>query len=394
MARELKYEQVKQTLRECLRKDYRVGEKIPSTAQLHKSLGVSPQTVNRAISDLVEEGLLVRQARRGTFLTRPGSLTDNIGFVCPALPETLSEVAPFDRTTWPPTHAHYMATALHGAEAEASRLGRRVLMVQEVDLVRPRFSEDRKQVAGVIVVFNRDPRTVEAYHAQGIPVVLIDPYLRVQGVPFVTSDHCASVREMIQLLTNQGHRRIVYVTVNFPGARLVLEECVLGYEAAMREAGLEDAIHVHRIAYGMEKERMDAAVIEMLDTVRPTACLCCNDDAAAGVARICHEEGIDVPGDISVAGFDRSGIGEHVSPPLTTVRVPMESFGQAAVRILDQLIENHTLTGESVILPAYVVERASTGRAPSREQAVGAGFGGFDGRTEERTRAALPMTSE
>ena len=59
----------------------------------------------------------------------------------------------------------------------------------------------------------------------------------------------------------------------------------------------------------------------------------------ARVVHICHEHGIGVPDEVSVVGYDDSGLAAHAWPALTTIRVPLEDMGQTATRMLDELIE-------------------------------------------------------
>ncbi len=348
MAQEAKYERVKQILRKRIRASDGVGSKIPSTAQLHKTLGVSSQTVNRAIRDLVDEGILERQVGRGTFVARPRKATRNIGFVWPGHMDQL-------------TKHPYMASILHAAEAASSADGRHLLVASNVDPIKPAFAEQSDQVAGVMILFNRDTRLVDAYLERGIPVVLIDPFVRSGDVPFVTSDQYAGMRDATLHLASLGHRRIAYVTylgLDF----LTFQERLLGYETAMREAHLEETSCVVRlpVAEQLLPEAVDVFT-DVLDAVQPTACCCCHDDLAMWVIHVCHERGTRVPDDLSVVGFDDSGIASHVRPALTTVHVPLEGIGQRAVQILEGLIEEAQVGGQGTVLPTRLVACASTG---------------------------------
>jgi len=362
VARRLKYEQVKEALRKRFRTDYAVGEKVPSTLQLHKDLRVSPQTVNRAVSDLVEEGLLVREPRRGTFVTRPKSATRNIGFVCPKPLENPN----VGDSTWEPEDPPYPPEVLHGAEAAARQRDRHVLIALSNDPRRPAFTGGRTHVAGAIITFNRHPEMIEAYHARGIPVVLVEPHVRTGGVPFVACDHYSGMREAVLYLVRLGHRRIVHVTVEFTMSVLFLEEQVLGYQAAMRESGLGEFIRVHRVPFGLPPRLADPEFVHMLEEVRPTACSCCSDAGVAGVMRICHAQHIRVPDELSLVGVDFRGIADQLTPRMTTVKTPHAELGRTAVRLLEDLIESDRFDGDGVIIPAPLVVRDSAKPLPQR----------------------------
>ena len=356
MSQKPKHAQVRETLREHIRMQYPVGSKIPSTAELHKTFGVSQGTINRAIRDLVEEGIVERFEGRGTFVSRGGP---NRGFLWPS-----------GQREW--SKDPYPASILHAAEEEAHSRNKHILVGAVRDVAEPQFTgQGNTKAAGVMILFNHDHDIVRAYHAQHVPVVLIDPLVRTTGVPFVTSDHFSAAREATLHLAGLGHRRIVHVSIRFPFGSMPVEERILGYEAAMREAGLEHESHIHK-TFSLEAARVEseeeAAVREsavkeflhMLRTVRPTACFCYDDLLAAAVLHVCHANGVRVPDDMSVVGINDVGVAAHTWPALTTVHLPVEEIGRAAVRMLDTLIEEDRLTGSGEVLAAHIVERAST----------------------------------
>jgi len=96
---------------------------------------------------------------------------------------------------------------------------------------------------------------------------------------------------------------------------------------------------------------------------RPTAILCVNDFMAVGVLRQLRDMGIDVPGQISVTGFDNITLSEVVYPALTTLHIPRDQIGR---QIFASLTQKQPLKAqqEIIFVPELVV-RESTGRAPS-----------------------------
>jgi len=349
--RKHKYEEVKDVLRERARR-HPFGTKLASTSKLHKELGVSSQTINRAMSDLVDEGILERRPRRGTFVSHPDRSTRNLGFIWPEAMERLVK------------HP-YAGTILHGIQAEAGSRNRHLLVASNGDAAHPPFLGERDEVAGVLILFNYDRRLVKAYIGRAIPVMLIVPLVRVEGVPFVTSDHYLGTHGAVMHLLKLGHRRIVHVTLDIPGC-IPVEEKLRGYNEAMREGGVEEMACVYRAPPEPWNDVHDDAFVDMLRSFQATACCCFDDDVAACTIRVCHKAGIRVPDELSVVGYDDSGIATHVWPPLTTVHVPLEEMGRTAVRLLVELIEGNRLTGYGITLPTRLIERASTKPSSSR----------------------------
>jgi DNA-binding LacI/PurR family transcriptional regulator len=89
-----------------------------------------------------------------------------------------------------------------------------------------------------------------------------------------------------------------------------------------------------------------------------------DDDAATGVIAALRQAGRRVPEDVSVVGFDDVPFARYFSPPLTTVRAPIEQVGQEAVRLLVRCIHDETCIPE-IVLPTELVIRRSCGCSPS-----------------------------
>jgi LacI family transcriptional regulator len=101
----------------------------------------------------------------------------------------------------------------------------------------------------------------------------------------------------------------------------------------------------------------------LMSGFRPTAILCVNDFMAVGVLRELRDQGIDVPRDVSVAGFDNISLSQVVYPALTTVHIPRDLIG----RLIFENLIGATPGGrelQEVIIDPELVVRESTGSAP------------------------------
>jgi LacI family transcriptional regulator len=128
---------------------------------------------------------------------------------------------------------------------------------------------------------------------------------------------------------------------------------------AMQQAGL--SLPQEYIRYGnWEYESGMVQTGELLRLpIRPTAIFAMNDLMAAGCMAVLTSEGLRIPQDIAVAGFDNREIAEYLQPPLTTVALPTTEIGvQAALHIID-IISNPRIHPAREIINCSIVERAS-----------------------------------
>ena len=148
----------------------------------------------------------------------------------------------------------------------------------------------------------------------------------------VASNDREGVREATRYLIELGHRRIALVAG--PSGFRSASERRLGFEEALAEAGIDlPRWMVGEGDYRFESGQIVAERLLELNQ-RPTAILACNDEMAGGVVHAARLRGLDIPGDLSVVGFDDTPIAAQMWPPLTTVRWPVASMARAATNKL------------------------------------------------------------
>lgn len=189
---------------------------------------------------------------------------------------------------------------------------------------------------------------------QGRPIVLVSRLEPDAAVPGVVADTRAATRDLCGHLAELGHRKIVYLT----GSPLSWQsrQRLLGIADA-RELGLETVI-VPASASIADGYQATPAALEH----RPTAIMTYSDLAAFGVITRLHELGLQVPGDISVTGFDDIEMARYLRPALTTVVSPKTQLGADAWASLRSLLAG---SASPAIEPlgSNLVIRASTGPA-------------------------------
>jgi LacI family transcriptional regulator len=201
-------------------------------------------------------------------------------------------------------------------------------------------------------------RHVAGMRDLGAAVVHLSPH--ALGQPEVGVDNEGGVAAMVRALTGLGHRRIAFLAG--PTALYVAAERLAGFRRGMTESGIEvdDGLVVHTT---FDRAGGALGVDALLaGGVPPTAVACANDLLALGALGRLAALGIDVPGCISVAGFDDIGFAADTSPGLSTVRVPLRELGRRGFRHAESILAGRPIDAET--LPAEVVLRGSTAPPP------------------------------
>ncbi len=362
MKTKTKYEQARELLRSCA-ESLSPGTKLPPIKRLQEELGISQWTLNKAIQELALEGALYLIPNRGAFVSQTRRANSNIGLLWPEI---------FDRTTATlGSQRPYVATVMDSIRVHAAALGRNLVVLSNTTPLESSLVSGDDNIAGLMIHFAYDQHLIDAYRGKNIPVVLINPLIPMPEVPFVCNDDFGTFFNATKHLLALGHRRIVHATLDrhlslpsMPGVEFfenrIVNERIRGYEQAMQVAEQDCSISVYRLKNG-SREARETAFLDMLDAVNPTALCCLNDWVAAKIYRICERNGIRIPQDLSVIGYDGYRIGGHEWSPLTTMQAPSTRIGQAAVEMLDAMIKEQRLNGDGLVLSSRLVEGASTG---------------------------------
>ncbi len=234
------------------------------------------------------------------------------------------------------------------------------LLAQPVDVADPQVGEQVRglvtetHVDGIILsspVTDCDP-VLRALEALDIPFVRISPGTNHALTSSVFMDDAQAADDMTTHLINHGHRRIGFIK-GHPN-HMASDDRLFGYRRALDRAGLpfEPSLICDGEFDFDSGVRGGNYLLDLPD--RPTAVFASNDDMAAGVLAVAHDRGINVPGELSVTGFDDTTLARTVWPPLTTIHQPMAELARTATEIL---IAGGDLTHRR--LPHTLIERAS-----------------------------------
>jgi len=218
---------------------------------------------------------------------------------------------------------------------------------------------------GVVLVFSpADAGRVLA--SRGIPFVILDPLDELRGdLVSIGSTNYGGGRTAAEHLLRLGHERIA--TITGPSWAMPSRARLDGFTAALESAGL--AVDPSLVVEGTwHVESGHEAGIDLLSRRdRPTAVFAGNDLQALGLFRAARERGLDIPGDLSVVGYDDLPAASWMWPPLTTVRQPLEAMAAAATTIVLRLADGQEPLSRRLELASELVLRQST-TAPGHER--------------------------
>lgn len=272
------------------------------------------------------------------------------------------------------SHSHrsnYVAAIQFGAMQVCQEEGYQLAMTLMDDLrgmpeeaLRARFAEliEVSKPDGLILVppLSNDERLFGVLNDFDVAVARIGPNNIPEAQLIVRIDERAAARELTAHLIGLGHRRIAFVRGKED--QNATHERFAGYSEALAEAGIaldQSLVEPGDFNFGSGLE----AGHRLLEREHaPTAIFAANDDMAAGVLMAAHRMGLEIPRDVSIAGFDDSELAEKMWPALTTVRQPLLELGHCATRQLIASASRKTVEPPSgAVLDYTIIYRDSTG---------------------------------
>lgn len=327
--------------------------------EIAKVVGVSQTTVSRAMNNEP----YVREDLRQKILQTAREMKYEPNYMAKSLLKNKTNiigVAVSDIAT------SFFATILKSIERRAADRGYNILLCN-IDGDREKEKRSfrlfrQMRVDGIVLTHERvDQEIVEQLETMsGIPMVACSCHFKAPLLTSVNIDDAAAAYDAVRYLHSIGHRRIAYL-----GS--CLEEYTVGtlryggVEKAFLELGIsQDESYINLGSLGIEDGyRMGERLLQLRQNNLPTAIFAGSDDVAVGLMNCLLDNGLRVPADISIIGFDNSHISQNVRPMLTTVHQPIDEIGVSTIDALIEQIEQGSLPSREIVLPHKIILRDS-----------------------------------
>ncbi len=329
---------------------------------LAAQLGVSSATVSRALNGAPGVRDDVRQRIKAAAQVANYAMPSSVAGRKVILAASSAAMIDYVRN-------QFTAYVLEGVQQRALALGVEIVTrpiadkADELRVLEEAAADD--SVAGLLFLTLDDEAMLEATRGFGKPVVLLngdDPYMRLSSV---TPCNRSAARLAADHLIGLGHERILFIMR--PGRRTI-ERRFEGWQEALRHHGLPAS---PELIVQVDDWLPELAARAIAERIRKhgldfTAVLAAADAAAVGATLGVQQSGFSVPHDVSVMGIDDLPQAAFLSPPLTTMHVPMREIGAAALDLLRDDVMGLPMPPRRLELACHIVERQST--APVRKR--------------------------
>lgn len=361
------FRRIQQVLREQIAQgNWVAGQPLPSRTQLCAEFATTRVTLDKAIHELVREGLLRSTKGSGTFIAeetnasgRPAGRTLRLGV-------TMGRAASNDILGNSSRENLYFGPLFQGIQDAVA--GQPVEMVyashDQFD-----YASFRRESAldGILIItpLLYELPTLHTLAASQTPFVAVGMSSHSPAdaaLPFVDTDNRQGASDAVQYLLELGHRRIAIV--NLATSQANHHDRLEGYRRTLAAADASMDLRDLLLYPVYDLVQMDERIQEWLSPLLasgslPTALFACDYSMVTSTLRVLRRNGLRVPEDISVVGFDDPFSAEHLTPALTTVRQPVYQVGRrSAQRLLDALSTGQSPHGAEV-LPTKLIVRDS-----------------------------------
>lgn len=344
--------------------------------QIADHLGVSKFVVSKALSgkggvnETTKNRVIQAASQLGYFAQKNAYMkSQTLSQQSPSIPGKQSVIVLMPNIRFQTKDSLYWGKILEGISEELEAKGLGMVIVSESRVDHFIHVLNPEGILGMIGVGQIDSSLLLEVHRLGIPMVLVDHEDGLIPTDTVFANNGDSIARLCNHLIGLGHTRIHFLgNVEFSRS---FRDRWHGFREALEENGLETpglkdpmlmlrGVDTGEFVTDFEEWIMARKKARQM----PTALVCANDAVAVRVLEVLNNIGIDVPGEITVTGFDNIDDAFRSEPPLTTIHVSKEAMGRRAVKKLLERIALPDQALEKILVAAELVHRDSTA-APS-----------------------------
>jgi LacI family transcriptional regulator len=338
------------------------NKRSSTLSEIAKIAGVSVMTASRALNS--QPG--VSEEKRAEILR----IAEDMGYVANRFAQRLSGGKSHVIGVIAQLHTLYTSDLVLGigSALRSSKYEMLVYSLSDADSQPPEavISLLRQFVDGIIVILPFQSEYLTSLTAADLPIVTIDEGAR-DSFPEIVADNYQGARLAVQHLADLGHRRIGFIAGDNRLASARDRE--RAFRDMQAQLGLDTDSELIVTGNFLQQGGFKAAKELLKLKVPPTAIFAANDVSAVGALSAIRDEGLDVPSDMSLVGFDDIAIAHQVYPPLTTVKQPSAQMARAAVNTIVAMIAGIEPASQVITLPTELVIRQST-TSPDEDNAL------------------------
>ena len=325
--------------------------------------GVHPGTASRALNPATRSRVSPETSRRIL------KVADRLGYVPNTLARGLRTSKSFVVAMLVPDITNALFPPMvRGAEQVLSTTGYTLVLTDtdnDSDTERRQVEQLRARGTDGFIVATalwHDP-LLEEIADQGVPAVLVNRNTGSRRLPYVGADERTGVQLAVEHLAELGHRRIVHL--GGPADTSTGRDRASAFRQAVEGLGLPTDRGLVQVCTAYSEAAGAEATRRLLESDQNvTAIVCGNDLIALGALSVLAEAGVSCPEEMSVVGFNNMAMVDRLTPPLTTVRLPLHQIGELSARLLLAEIEGRPQNAGAVqsLLGVQLVVRGTTAR--------------------------------
>ena len=261
----------------------------------------------------------------------------------------------------------YLSGIIPGAVRQAQSVGKNLVIYTITDNDPHQLLKvcQAGEIDGVILFSTHyDGKTIDTLLTNNFPFVVMGRKILDDRVSYVVPDYYNGSYQATTYLVNLGHQRIAFMTR--PELTTANDARLCGYMDALRDTSVAVDEQFIVETYIQPNSGVQPTLNLLALVERPTAIFAFHDLVAVDVINVLHSEGIAVPEEIAVVGFDGLRAGFMTMPHITTVQQPLERIGERVIEIINNKIENPDAPPVQVTVPVELIVRGSTAQSASR----------------------------